>query len=101
MNPLATSISIMASLFLAVLFEYVPGFTTFYQPLSPQHKRLIMAGLVILTAIGSMLLTCYSPYAMGISCTEQSGWELGFAVIIAMCAGIGVNQGTHSLIKRS
>ena len=101
MNPIATSLTIMASLVLALLFEYVPGFTNLYQPLSPQWKKLIMLGLLIVVAAGSMALTCYSPYAMGIACTEESAWELGFAVVIAAGAGIGANQGMHSLAKRT
>jgi len=100
MNPLATSLTVMAALFLALLFEYVPGFTNLYQPLSPQYKKLIMLGLLVLVAAVSMALSCYSPYAMGIACNQESAWELGFAVIIAAAAGIGTNQGLHSLTKR-
>lgn len=101
MNPLATGLAIMASAFLAVAFEYIPGFTNLYQPLSPQWKKAIMGGFLILSAVVCMVFTCYSPYAMGIDCTEQSLWELGVAVVIAAGAGIGTNQGLHSLTKRS
>ncbi len=100
MNPQATALTVMASLLLALLFEYVPGFASWFQPLSPQMKKLIMLGALIVVAGGSMAATCYSPYKMGIDCTEQSAWELGFAVIIAAGAGIGTNQGLHSLTKR-
>lgn len=101
MNPTATALTVMAGLVMALLFEYVPGFSTWYQPLSPQHKKLIMLTALLLAAGGSMALSCYSPYSMGIDCTEQSAWDLGFAVIIAAGAGIGTNQGLHSLTKRS
>lgn len=100
MNPLATSLTIMVGMLLSFLVEYVPGFTNAYQALSPEGKRLVMLLLLIITAGSTMLLSCYSPYSMGIDCTEQSAWDLGFATVIALGLGGAANQATHSLTKR-
>ena len=101
MNPLATALMVLAGMIMALLFEYVPGFASWYQPKDEQTKKLIMLGALVLAAVASMLLSCYSPYSMGIDCDQQSAWDLFFATVIALGLGGSANQATHSLTKRS
>ena len=47
-----------ASVFLSLLFSYVPGFKSWYEAQAPTSKRLIMLGLLALVAAGSFAAAC-------------------------------------------
>jgi uncharacterized protein YacL len=80
---------------LAVLFAYVPGFANWFNPLGAEVKRLIMAGLLILTAGVIFGLSCASILAK-VTCDFQGAWGL----IIAVLAGIVANQSLFSILPK-
>jgi hypothetical protein len=80
---------------LAVLFEYVPGLSGWYDKQRDEHKRLLMLGLLVLVCAVVFAVGC-AGYLDTVSC-DQAGvlqllWMLGIA--------IGVNQGVHRIGKR-
>lgn len=90
----AEVLAVVASGFLSLLFEYIPGFKNLFDKLEPQWKSLSMLGLITLVLIGAFLLSCYGPFDWFV-CTSEGIWE-GVAVWLV---AIGVNQGVHNLIK--
>ena len=96
----AAMLTVMAGMLLAFLFEYVPGFASWYQPLTPVRKRLLMLALLAVAAGLSMALACWSPYDIGVTCDEAGGWTLLAGFVAALGLGTASNQGTHRLIKR-
>ena len=80
---------------LAVLFAYVPGFANWFNPLGAEIKRLIMAGLMILTAAVVFGLSCAGIMAK-VTCDFQGAWGL----IIAILAGIVANQSLFAILPK-
>lgn len=54
------TLSALAGVVLSLFFSYVPGANTWYAAQAPVSKRLIMAGLLLVVAIFSVLLSCSS-----------------------------------------
>ena len=52
------SLSTAAAILLSLLFSYVPGLSDWYGNLDPVRKRLIMLGMLIAVALGSLALAC-------------------------------------------
>lgn len=82
-----------------ILFEYVPGFTGYFQPKPEQFKRLFMAGLLLLIAIAAVLLSCFADFTF-LACTRTGIIDTMLAVLTAAGIGAAVNQGTHALLKK-
>lgn len=85
-----------AGALLAMLFEYVPGLAGWYEPLLPEHKRLIMLGVLIVVSVVIFALSC-GGYVSGPECSDSGALGLLWMILVA----IGINQGTHLLGKRA
>lgn len=89
------SLAGLAGTVLFFLFEYIPGFSAWYEKKDEATKRLIMLGLLVVTAVGVFLLSCYGPFDY-VACAESGIWQLLELLFAAAVA----NQVTHSLAKK-
>lgn len=95
----AETLAILAGAALSLLFEYVPGFNTWFDSLPEVNKRLGMAALMFLVALGVFGLNCSGLVLEGVpavSCDVAGGWGLLVTWVIAL----GANQLTHKAFKR-
>ena len=90
------SLSAIAGMVLSLGLEYVPGIAGRYEGLTAVQKRLVMLVLLLLSAGGLYGLSC-ADLVLYVECSAQGILELLGMVGVA----IGVNQGTHRLIKKS
>lgn len=88
----AELLSSIAGIVLSLLFSYVPGLNVKFGLLDPDHKRLIMAGLLILVAGVTFGLSCYGLWPT-VECSQAG--VLGLVEIL-IAALIG-NQATFLL----
>ena len=82
-----------AATVLSLLFSYIPGFKTWYTPLSPTMKRLVMLALVVLTAAGAFGLACAGwgdQLNIHLTCDHSGALVLFQSLIAALAA----NQAT-------
>ena len=76
---------------LSLLFSYIPGFKTWYEPLSTDSKRLVMLALLLVTTLVTFGLACanLSP-EIAVACDTAGAWGL-FKVFVA---AVIANQAT-------
>ena len=89
-------VSGFAGALLALLFDYVPGLNTWYGDLLPEHKRLIMLGLLVAVAGGIFALGCGGYIGDALVCSDKGALKLLWTVLTA----IGINQTTHLIGKK-
>lgn len=82
-----------AAVLLSLLFSYVPGFQSWFEPLNATYKRLIMLFLLVLVAGGAFALACARLGEVAVTCDQPGAWGLLRALIAAMVA----NQATYAL----
>lgn len=88
-----------AAIVLSLLFSYVPGFKTWYEPLDADTKRLIMLGFLVLVAGGAFGLACAglgAEIGIAVTCDQAGAWGLVRALIAAIVA----NQAAYALSPR-
>ena len=80
-----------AAILLSLLFSYVPGFKTWFEPRSADAKRLIMLALLLITAGVTFALACanLSPQ-VALVCDTAGAWGLFKVFVTAVIA----NQAT-------
>ena len=89
-------LAMYASVVLSLLFSYVPGLNTWYQTLDATKKSLIMLGLLVVVAGGSMGLACTgwgADFGLSLSCDRVGFAGLFQALLLAVIA----NQATYKL----
>jgi hypothetical protein len=91
----AESLVLVGGALLALLVEFVPGFSGIWTKFTPVEKRASMAGLLALGTAGALLLSCFGPYDF-FACTEAGIWG---ALELFVLAVLG-SQGMHSLVKK-
>lgn len=97
-------LSSTAAIFLSLLFSYIPGFSSWYEPLSPTLKRLVMLALLLLVSVGSFALAC-TPLPIsgggvggeGLTCDLPGAWGLLRVFIASLIA----NQSTYLISPKS
>lgn len=82
----------IAGVILSLLFSYVPGLSDKFNALEPVVKRLIMAGLLLLVAIGALALSCAN-IIVTVECT-QAGL---IALINVYIAALVANQAAYMI----
>lgn len=82
----------IAGVILSLLFSYVPGLNDKFNSLSATVKRLIMAGLLLLVAIGALALSC-AQVVVTVECT-QAGL---LALINVYIAALVANQAAYMI----
>lgn len=88
-----------AGVVLSVLFEYVPGLSEWYNKLKDNSQRLIMLGLLVLTAAVIFGLNCagwFGGKIPAVSCSDKGLQDLIWLLVVAVAA----NQGTHKILPR-
>lgn len=86
----------IAAIFLAVLFDWLPGLKTWYNDkLGDGQKRGLMAGLLVIVTGAVFGLSCAGWLLTGWLC---NGIGIQDAVFLLLFA-IAINQGFHSLTK--
>lgn len=90
-----------AAILLSLLFSYVPGFKTWYEPLSPDSKRLVMLALLFLTSAACLAISCSRlpldpAFGNMVSCDAPGAVGLLRVFIAAMIA----NQAAYALSPR-
>ncbi len=89
-----STLAALAASLLSLLFSYIPGFKTWYNPLDPYAKRLIMLALVVAVALGAFSFACAGladDFSVKVTCDSFGAWGLVRAVIAAVAA----NQATY------
>jgi len=93
----AEFLTTIAGVILSLLFSYIPGLNTWFAALESLHKRLIMLGLLFISALGFMALSCWGFLAdlsgIQIPCDRQGLIGLVQMFIMAVIA----NQSTYAI----
>lgn len=92
----AEMLSAIAGTILSLLFSYVPGLSDWYKALTETYQRLIMLGLLVLTAAAAFGLACAKWFSVPITC-DQTGLE---GLLVALFYAATANQVTYRLTKR-
>jgi len=91
MTPQA--LAAIVSTILSLLFSYVPGFKSWYQPLEATYKRLVMLALVCLSAAGAFGLSCAGwgdQLNLNLTCSSEGALGLVSALLGALAANQAV-----------
>ena len=85
-------LSAIAGVVLSLAFSLIPGLNIKFASLVPEVKRLIMAGLLLVTSGGILGLSCWGILESGISCDQQGLIRLVWMFILAIMANQSVYQ---------
>ena len=80
---------------LALLLEWAPGISAWWQALTPAKRTALNAFGVALIAIASMWIGC----ARGTSCPADP-WDAAFEFLLVALLSLAANQGTYMAAKR-
>ncbi len=75
----------IAGVILSLAFSYVPGLSDKFSALPATTKRLVMAGLLLVVAIGSLALSC-GQVVVTIECSKAGVIDLINTFITALVA---------------
>lgn len=88
-------ISATAGVLLSLAFSYIPGLNTAYDKLSTTSKKLVMAGLLAIAAVGTAAWTCSSNESDSFGmCLSGFDWR---SVVTAFVLALMANQATHRI----
>jgi len=91
----AETLALYGGVVVSLLFGYVPGLSTWFSGLETIYKRLVMALVLLVVAIGVVGLACAGYGNVGVTC-DQAGLE---GVVRAFIAALIANQATYTLTK--
>lgn len=95
----ADELAVLAGAVLSLLMAYIPGLSGWYSGLAGDHKRVLMAGLLLAVAGGAYGLACGGLAAdLGLAVTCDRAGLL--ALIRAYIAALMANQATYQLAVR-
>jgi hypothetical protein len=92
----ADTLALYAGVILSLLFGYVPGLSDWFATLDGVKKRLLMAGLLLLVALGVVGLACSgygSIFGVPVTCDQAGIAGMIRAFVEAMIA----NQATYAI----
>lgn len=89
------SLSMISGVILSLAFSYIPGLNAWYGSLDATVKRLIMAGILFLTAAVIFGLAC-AGILSGVACDKAGLIDVIWAFILAVTA----NQATYAISPR-
>jgi hypothetical protein len=92
----AENLSLIAGTVLSLVFSYIPGASDWFTSFDAQVKRLIMLGLIVLSAGIVYGLSCQGwgeSYGIQISCDQSGLVGLVRQVVLAIIA----NQGVYAI----
>lgn len=86
----------------ALAFQLVPGLTPWFEKKPKEAKAQFMLLLLLVTAIGLALASCYTSFFSNqLVCTQRGFEQIIAAVAISLISGILGNQPIHSLAKNA
>ena len=94
--PTPEGIAMVAGAALAIIFEYFPFISAWFETLTESNKKLVMAGAMIAVTGIAFGLSCVGIIG-GLICTSAGLMDVIYALILAIVA----NQGVHQLTKKS
>ena len=80
---------------LSLAFSYVPGLNKKFDALQSDYKRLVMLGVLLLTAAGALGLSCIGRFD-AVSCDVDGVWQMVEVFIYAAVA----NQSAYALTPK-
>ena len=75
----------IAGLILSLAFSYIPGLNDRFAALNPTQKRLSMAALLLVVAVGALGLSC-ADLLNAVACTRSGAINLVTTFIAALVA---------------
>lgn len=87
-------LSAIAGIILSLAFSYLPGVSDWFSGLDGVHKRLIMAGLLLVVAVGAFALGC-AGVLDSVECSREGALGLISAYISALIA----NQSAYQITR--
>ncbi len=100
MNDLSTLFPSLAGVLLSLAFAYIPGLEAWYAALSSIGKRLVMLGLLALTAVGYVLIGC-APFGSQFNVPAEVCSQAGIvAVVQAFLQSLIANQATFLITPK-
>ena len=89
----ATELSALAGIVLSLIFSYVPGLNAKFASWSSEAKRLVMLGVLLVTALAVYGVGCLGWVNTGIACTTAGALDL----LKIFVAAIVANQAVYSI----
>jgi len=80
---------------LALLFDYLPGLSGWFDKQDEGKKKLLMVGMLLVVAFGVFGLSCFNLIDIAIACTWGGAGKIAGYWLVAVIA----NQSTHALTK--
>jgi len=94
----AETLALYAGVLLSLLVGYIPGLSRWFDGLDGVYKRLVMAGLLLLVAIGVVAISCAgygTVFGIPVTCDQAGIAGVLRAFVLALIA----NQATYVLTK--
>ena len=85
----------VSGIVLSLAFSYIPGLNSKFGALEGDKKRLVMLGVLFLTALGFLGLSCIGRYS-GVTCDVDGAWNV---LKVFIYAAIG-NQAAYALTPK-
>lgn len=95
----ANTLSLIAGTLLSLAFSYVPGLRELFDFLEPTEKRLVMLGLLFVTAVAVQSLACLgwgAEWGLSLTCDRAGLAGLIEQLVIAVIA----NQSIYAISPR-
>ena len=95
----ANTLSLIAGAALSLAFSYIPGLRDDFDSLDPTEKRLVMFGLLLVTAVAVQVLACLgwgAEWGLYLACDQAGLAGLLQQLVIAIIA----NQGVYAISPR-
>ena len=82
----ADQLALIAGAVLSLAFSYIPGLSNWYGKLDAIAKRLVMLGLLVVTAGAVFGIACWGIVETGVTCDQAGALGMVRALIAAMIA---------------
>ena len=89
----AEQLGLVAGALLSLVLSYVPGLAPKYKALAGDQNRLIMAGLLLIVAVGAFGAACGNLVESTVTCDQEGALGLVTVFIYALVA----NQTTFTI----
>lgn len=93
----------IVGLLLSFLFEYIPGFSGWFEKKTSQTKKLLMLGFLAVSAGAMVAIACgglAELVGLSVTCDQVGILEIVLAFFGALGLGAATNQGFYSLTKK-
>jgi len=95
----AEQLSLYAGVLLSLVFGYFPWLSKWYDTVSPEYKKLIMAGALLAVALGIVGIACSGNgelFGVVVTC-DKAGFAETLKVFVA---ALIANQATYTITKK-